>query len=64
MPQVEVKDGIATMYGYPCTYDTKDIRSEIESIAEVNQTFNLPSKYKAKLRPSGFWRHVIKISLT
>lgn len=36
---------IAFINGHQCTFQTKRIRNIIESMAEVNESFNLPKKY-------------------
>jgi hypothetical protein len=36
---------VAFIDGHQCTFQNKHIRSIIESMAEVNETFNLPEKY-------------------
>ena len=43
------------------TYETKEIRKEIEDMLEVNNSFNLPKKYTYKIMPSSFWGSVAKI---
>jgi len=61
MIKVERKNGIATIDGVICTFDDKEIRSEIEGMIDANKTFNLPDKYTYEVKPSDFWGKVAKI---
>ena len=47
--------------GIVCTYQTKEIRSEIEKTFHSNKTFPLPEKYTYEITPSQFWGNVAKI---
>ncbi len=45
MIKVEVKNGLPHIDGRICSYETKEIRSEVQEFAEVNKEFILPKKY-------------------
>lgn len=49
--------------GVQVTYGTREIRTEIEDMLEVNESFNLPKKYTYEITPSNFWGKVAKIIL-
>ena len=51
---IESKFSQPSINGYICTFKTKKIRTEIEGFFEVNQSFNLPTRYTFKIMPSQF----------
>lgn len=51
----------ASISGVQATYETREIRAEIESMLETNEAFNLPGQYQVELMPSSFWGEVAKI---
>ena len=55
------KNGFMSINGITCTFQTKEIRSEIEGMFDVNKNFNLPKKYTYQIMPSEFWGQVAKI---
>lgn len=55
------KNGIATIDGMECTFQTKEIRDEIEDLLEVNEVFNLPKKYTYQVTKSNLLGKVAKI---
>lgn len=61
--RIEVHDGYPTIGGKVCTFQTKEIRTEIEDMAEVNDSFLLPKKYVIRFVHSTFWGTVAKIKL-
>ena len=61
--KISDKNGLPSIDGNICTFDTKEIRSEVEGMFEVNKNFNLPTKYTYEVMPSGFWGQIAKIKL-
>lgn len=59
--KVIVKNGLPTIDGRICSYETKKIRSKIHEFAEVNKEFILPSKYTYEVtEPNGFAKIIKK----
>jgi len=61
---VTTKHGLPEIDGMPVTFDTKKIRSEVESIHQTNKEFYLPDKYSYKIMKSAWCGKVAKIILT
>ena len=61
MIKIEDKNGTPAINGITCTFQTVEIRSEIEGMFEVNKEFVLPKKYTYKVMPSKFHGQVAKI---
>jgi len=61
---VTTKNGLPEIDGMGVTFDTKAIRTEIESIHETNKEFYLPDKYSYKIVNSPFSGNIAKIILT
>ncbi len=60
---ITTKNGLPEIDGMGVTFDTKEIRSEIESMHETNKKFYLPAKYSFKVVDSILRGKVAKIIL-
>ncbi len=60
---VKTKNGLPEIDGMGITFDTKEIRAEIESIHETNSEFYLPAKYSYEEVNSTWCGKMIKIIL-
>jgi hypothetical protein len=49
--KVEDKGGQPSINGKICTYDTREVRNEIEALFDINNSFYLPTKYDIIDRP-------------
>lgn len=61
MTTITVKHGVATMDGVLCTFDSKEIRSEIEGLCSRYERFDLPGKYGYLIIEAGTRPKVAKI---
>ena len=62
--KVIVKDGLPTIDGRICSYETKKIRSIIQSFAEVNNEFVLPIKYTYVITEGNGFAKIVKRKIT
>ena len=60
--KVVEKHGQPSIDGMICTFETIEIRNEIEEMFETNKTFILPEKYTYTIMPSSFHGRITKSS--
>ncbi len=59
---IKDKDGIPSIDGRYCSYQTKKIRSLIRSFFEVNKEFVLPKKYTYVVTELNGFAKIIKVT--
>lgn len=56
------ENGLLSINGVLCTYETKEIRATIQNLSEIDSVFELPERYTYILTPSESHGQVAKIS--
>lgn len=58
--KVKVEDGLPYIDGRLCSFETIEIRSEIEGLAELNEEFILPNKYTYEITKINGFAKIVK----